>query len=88
MKTHLEDPHNNKKVKVDNGKLEMSELISSIEFRIAKHREFQKKDKQVIIDNADFPEIVKDALERILERNIKIKELKEFIEYSLSNSRN
>lgn len=84
MKTHLEDSHNNKRVKKDeSGKLLLSDVISSVEFRIAKHREFQKKDRQVIIDNADFPEIIKDAIERIFERDAKIGELKELIQHCL-----
>lgn len=84
MKTHLEDSHNNRKVKKDeSGKLLLSDVISTIEFRITKHREFQMKDKQVIINNSGFPEIVKDAVERIFERDAKIGELKELIQHFL-----
>lgn len=86
MKTHLQDPHNNKRVKKnESGKMFLSDVISSVEFRITKHREFQLKDKQIIIDNVDFPEIVKDAVERIFERNAKIGELKELIQYCLTD---
>ena len=54
MKTHLEDSHNNKRVKKDESKkLLLSDVISSVEFRIAKHREFIKRDEQVIVDNVD-----------------------------------
>lgn len=84
MKTHLEDSHNNKRVNKDeSGKVLLSNVKSSVEFRISKHREFQMKDRQVIIGNADFPEIVKDAVERIIERDAKIGELKELIQHCL-----
>jgi hypothetical protein len=84
MKTHLEDSNNNKRVKKDEGgKLLLSDVISSVEFRIAKHREFIKRDEQVILDNVDFANIVTDAIERINERRAKIGELKEFIQHCL-----
>ena len=84
MKTHLEDSHNNKRVEKDeSGKLLLSDLISSVEFRIAKHREFIKRDEQVILDNVYCANIVTDAIERINERKAKISELREFIRYCL-----
>jgi hypothetical protein len=84
MKTHLEDSHNNKRVKKDeSGKLFLSDVINSVEFRIAKHREFIKRDEQVILDNVDYANIVTDAIERINERKAKIGELQEFIEHCL-----
>lgn len=84
MKTHLEDSHNNKRVKkYESGKLLLYDVISSVEFRIAKHREFIKRDEQVIIDNVGYANIVTDAIERINERKAKIGELKEFIQYCL-----
>ena len=87
MKTHLEDLHNNKRVKKDeNGKLFLSDVISSVEFRIAKHREFIKRDEQVILDNVDYANIVTDAIERINERRAKIGELQEFTQNCLQYS--
>lgn len=84
MKTHLEDSHNNKRVKKDeSGKLLLSDVISSVEFRIAKHREFIKRDEQIIVDNVDCANIVTDAIERINERRAKIGELQEFIQHCL-----
>lgn len=84
MKTHLQDSHNNKRVKKDeSGKLFLSDVISSIQFRIAKHCEFIKRDEQVIVDNVDCANIVTDAIERINERRAKIGELQEFIQHCL-----
>lgn len=84
MKTHLEDSHNNNRVKKDESKkLLLSDVISSVEFRIAKHREFIKRDEQVIVDNVDCANIVTDAIERINERRAKIGELQEFIQHCL-----
>lgn len=84
MKTHLEDRGNNKKVSLDSdSKLQLSDLISSIEFRISKHYEFIKRDEKVILENIDFHDIVTSAMERINERKAKIGELREFIEYCL-----
>ena len=84
MKTHLEDSHNNKRVKKDESeKLLLSDVISSVEFRIAKHREFIKRDEQVIVDNIEYANIVTDAIERINERRAKVGELKEFIQHCL-----
>ena len=55
MKTHLEDTNNNKKVKLDeNGKINLSDIKTSVEFRIMKHREYIKKSEQTIIDNVVF----------------------------------
>lgn len=84
MKTHLEDSHNNKRVKNDeNGKLFLSDVIDSVEFRIVKHREFIKRDEQIIVDNVDCANIITDAIERINERRAKIGELQEFIQHCL-----
>lgn len=84
MKTHLEDSHNNKRVTSDeSGKLLLSDVISSVEFRIVKHREFIKRDEQIIVDNVDCANIVTDTIERINERRAKIGELQEFIQHCL-----
>jgi hypothetical protein len=84
MKTHLEDGHNNRRLKADeSGKLLPSDVISSVEFRITKHREFIKRDEQVILDNVGFASIVTEAIERINERKAKIGELQEFIQHCL-----
>lgn len=84
MKTHLEDSHNNKRCKKDeSGKLLLSDVISSVEFRIAKHREYIKRDEQVIVDNVDCSNIITNAIERINERKAKIGELQELIQHCL-----
>jgi len=84
MKTHLEDSHNNKRVKKDeSGKLLLSDVVSSVEFRIAKHREFIKRDEQTIVNNVDCANIVTNAIEQINEREAKIGELQEFIQHCL-----
>ena len=84
MLTHLQDSHNNKRVPMDaEGKTRVSDVIKSIWFRIDKHREYQLKDRQTMIDNADFPELAKELIEKILEREVKIKELEEFVECCL-----
>lgn len=84
MKTHLEDSHNNKQVTFTNdGQVNISVVVDSIEFRIIKHREYIEKDKITILENIDFSNIVQEAVERIIERKAKIGELEELIKYSL-----
>ena len=84
MKTHLEDRHNNKQVVFTNdGQVNISAVIDSIKFRILKHREYITKHKKTILENIDYPNIVQEAVENILERKAKIGELEELIKYSL-----
>ena len=73
MKTHLEDTNNNKKVKLDeNGKINLSDIKTSVEFRIMKHREYIKKSEQTIIDNVDCANIITLEIEKINEREANI----------------
>jgi hypothetical protein len=84
MKTHLRDRENNIRANIDlDGKIILSELKEIIEFRIAKHNEFIKRDKLIISENVDFPNVVTEAIERINEREAKIGELDEFIKCCL-----
>jgi hypothetical protein len=84
MLTHLQDNGNNLKVEADvDGKINLSDVIKSIRHRINKHRDYIKEDKQTIILYAEFAGIVKEAVERIEEREAKIGELEELIDYSL-----
>jgi len=84
MKTFLEDTENNKKVRIDDdGKVLLSEIESSILFRIEKHREFIKRSEETIINNVEFANIITDEIEKINERKAKIGELKELLEYSI-----
>ena len=79
--TTLEDPENNREVKVyANGSCSVSDVIKSIEFRIKKHREFIKRDREIIKDNVEYLNIMSDAIERIDQRNLKIAELTELLQ--------
>jgi predicted ribosome quality control (RQC) complex YloA/Tae2 family protein len=79
--TTLEDPENNREIKVYvNGSCSVSDVVKSIEFRIKKHREFIKRDREVIKDNAEYLNIISDAIKRIEHRTAKIAELTELIE--------
>ena len=83
MKTHLEDEENNIRIKQDNGKILLSDIIDSIEFRIIQHKKFIKRDEEEILRHVDCVEIVSKVVERINERKAKIGELREFIKYCL-----
>ena len=79
--TTLEDSENNREIKVYvNGSCSVSDVIKSIEFRIKKHREFIKRDREVIKDNVEYLNIISDAIKRIEHRTAKIAELTELIE--------
>jgi hypothetical protein len=83
MKTHLEDPENNLVTKANHsGYVGYDEVIASIEFRIQKHREFIERDRQEIIRSVHYSDAVSSTLERIKEREVKIGELQELMEYS------
>lgn len=85
MKTSLIDSHNNKKVIPNkDGNVQLSEIRDSIRFRISKHYEFIKRDRSIIENNVDFTNIITDAVERINERSVKIRELRELLDYSLN----
>jgi len=79
--TTLEDPENNREIKVYvNGSCSVSDVVKSIEFRIKKHREFIKRDREVIKDNVEYLNIISDAIKRIEHRTVKIAELTELLE--------
>jgi hypothetical protein len=83
-RTTLQDPENNKPVKKDeSNKLFLYDVISSVKFRIAKHREFIKRDYETIQNNIGCSDIINDALIRIKSREDKIDELNEFVEHCL-----
>lgn len=75
MKTHLTDSGNFIQLS-KNSTLE--DFKFAIDYRIDKHREYNRKNMQTIKDNVDFDNIVMDMIQNITERNIKIEELKEF----------
>lgn len=84
MKTSLEDQHNNMKIHADeNNRVKLTDVIESIEYRIKKHYEYIERENGIIRENTDSYTIIKNALERIEERKLKIDELKEFMENSL-----
>ena len=79
--TTLEDPENNREITIDEfGNCSIPDIIKSIEFRIKKHREFIKRDREVITDNIEYFNIISDAAKRIEHRIAKIAELKELLE--------
>lgn len=79
--TTLEDPENNREIKIyENGSCSVSDVVKSIEFRIKKHREFIKRDREVIKDNVEYFNIISDAAKRIEHRMAKIAELTELIQ--------
>lgn len=83
-RTTLQDAENNKRVKKDESdKLFLSDVISSVKFRIAKHRQFIERDYETIQNNIGFSNIIDDALIRIKSREDKIDELNEFLEHCL-----
>jgi hypothetical protein len=78
--TTLEDPENNREINIDEkGNCSVSDVVKSIEFRIKKHREFIKRDREAIADNVEYVNIMSDAIERIHQRNLKIAELTELL---------
>jgi predicted ribosome quality control (RQC) complex YloA/Tae2 family protein len=79
--TTLEDPENNREITIDeSGNCSIPDVVKSIEFRIKKHREFIKRDREVITDNIEYFNIISDATKRIEHRIAKIAELKELLE--------
>ena len=79
--TTLEDPENNREISIDeSGNCSISDVVKSIEFRIKKHREFIKRDREVITDNVEYFNIISDAVKRIEHRTAKIAELTELIQ--------
>ncbi len=79
--TTLEDRENNIEIEIDDsGNCPVSNVIKSIEFRIKKHREFIKRDREVIKDNVEYLNIISDATKRIEHRTVKIAELTELLE--------
>lgn len=54
-------------------------LVNIINLRIEKHKEHIKRDRQLIVDNLLFMNIVNDAHERIKERLAKIEEAREIL---------
>lgn len=79
--TTLEDPENNREITIDeSGNCSISDIIKSIEFRIKKHREFIKRDREVITNNVEYLNIISDAVKRIEHRTAKVSELTELIE--------
>ena len=84
MLTYLKDTENNICViEDDSGKMLKSDIIRSIEYRIAKHLEHNKRDEHGVLGNVSFGNAITSAKERIKERQAKIGELKEFIKYCL-----
>jgi predicted ribosome quality control (RQC) complex YloA/Tae2 family protein len=82
-RTTLRDSENNKLISADeNNKLLLSDVVSSVRFRISKHREFITRDFELIKNNIGYTEIIAEALERIKSRQDKIDELEEFLRYS------
>lgn len=78
--TTLEDPENNREINIDEkGNCSVSDVVKSIEFRIKKHREFIKRDREAITNNVEYFNIISDAIERIHQRNLKIAELTELL---------
>lgn len=74
----------NKRIEKDeNEKVFSSDVINRVNFRISRHLSFIEKDYEVIKDNSRFSNIVEEALSRIKDRENKIEELKEFLEYCL-----
>lgn len=85
MNTNLKDPENNLKLLHDDiGKIQLSNVIECINFRILKHKEFIKKHQIMIARNIDFINIITDEANKINERKAKIEELRELIKHSLS----
>lgn len=79
--TTLEDPENNREITIDeSGNCSIPDVIKSIEFRIKKHREFIKRDRDVITNNVEYLNIISDAVKRIEHRTAKVSELTELIE--------
>lgn len=54
-------------------------LVNSINLRVEKHKEHIKRDRQLIVDNLLFVNIVNDAHERIKDRLAKIEEAMEIL---------
>ena len=82
-RTTLRDSENNKLISADeNNKLLLSDVVSSVRFRISKHLEFIARDFELIKNNIGYTEIIAEALERIKSRQDKIDELEEFLRYS------
>jgi len=82
-RTTLRDSENNKLISADeNNKLLLSDVVSSVRFRISKHLEFITRDFELIKNNIGYTEIIAEALERIKSRQDKIDELEEFLRYS------
>jgi hypothetical protein len=78
--TTLEDPENNREINIDEkGNCPVSDVVKSIEFRIKKHREFIKRDREAITDNVEYFNIISDAAKRIEHRMAKIAELTELL---------
>ena len=79
--TTLEDPENNREITIDEfGNCSIPDIIKSIEFRIKKHREFIKRDREVIVNNVEYLNMISDAVKRIEHRTTKVSELTELIE--------
>lgn len=54
-------------------------LVNSINLRIQKHLEHIERDRQLVVENLTFINIVNDAHERIKDRLAKIEEVKEIL---------
>lgn len=81
--TSLIDNENNLKISTDkNVTVKLNEIRDSINFRIARHREFINISKLKIVENIDFLNIVQDETNKITARKNKINELRELAEYS------
>lgn len=81
IRTTLGDPENNIDVNVDEfGNCKLSDIIKSLQFRIQGHRKFIKRERQTIVDNVDYQNIVYDSTKNIEERMAKIDELNEMLE--------
>ena len=83
-RTTLENPENNLMVKIVNGNVSINDVIKSIEFRINKHREFIKIEREEITTYIDCNDIVLESLQCIIEHESKIHELQELLRYTFN----
>lgn len=81
--TTLEGKENNYPLlgMIENGNIPHNKLVNSIYFRIERHQHYIKQHAQVILDNIEHSNIVLAETQKIIERQAKIHELREFHSY-------
>jgi hypothetical protein len=83
--TNLTNHENNLPVIYDSSwKVSQDRIQASLEHRIEAHRKYIVKHQKVITNNIEYRDLVEDALECIKQREAKIIELQELMEYTFN----